>query len=400
LHSDNACKQGGEKVEFRKKLKMLGEMMNSQGIKSVPLVKEVIDCFEIMISPAEADLLFEVGVKGQTYQRLVKNNSLPHENIEELLDGILKKGLLLKKKVDGVDQLTLAPILPGWFEVILMDGRIDDKKRQFINGLEAIIQKKVRMNVSPIRQILSLKSKIGGVKDSNYTVLASDKSQFKKSIPVDAALEVGGNEVLSTGTVNSMIESLADLTPLAVAQCFCRVWRAELGESCKFEMPQEACIIVGDLAQQVIDTGIGRKIDKTDALGIVAECQKKGAIHTSIRIQEEAKNADFAICNCCWDCCAVYGTYNKGALSALTFKSHHVAIVESSENCIDCKICMKFCPTSAVTAHGKKVEISANECIGCGQCSLKCPKKVIKMDQQDRKVILHSQKKSRARIKT
>ena len=42
------------------------------------------------------------------------------------------------------------------------------------------------------------------------------------------------------------------------------------------------------------------------------------------------------------------------------------------EKCIACGVCMKWCPTDAITIKNGKASIDENKCIGCGECTVVC----------------------------
>ena len=53
-----------------------------------------------------------------------------------------------------------------------------------------------------------------------------------------------------------------------------------------------------------------------------------------------------------------------------------------ASKCIGCKICMKDCPSNAITIKtvGEKkyiAEVDLNKCLFCGQCVDSCPKKAL-----------------------
>ena len=55
-------------------------------------------------------------------------------------------------------------------------------------------------------------------------------------------------------------------------------------------------------------------IGKNHALEIIKATHDKGAIHQVFHEEENVETPEVAICNCCWDCCGVFGSYNRGIL--------------------------------------------------------------------------------------
>lgn len=54
--------------------------------------------------------------------------------------------------------------------------------------------------------------------------------------------------------------------------------------------------------------------------------------------------------------------------------------VMDKEKCINCGICMGYCPVNAISRDESKVfYISYDYCKGCGICAAECPKKAIDM---------------------
>jgi ferredoxin len=169
------------------------------------------------------------------------------------------------------------------------------------------------------------------------------------------------------------------------------------GNQCRFDFPTETCITMGYFAKYMVDYGVGRYITKDEALKIIETLRQKGAIHQIFHEEEDLSNSEFAFCNCCWDCCGVLGSYNRGMMP-LNFKTFYLAQIADESLCDGCGTCENYCPFQAITVNNGKSQIDVNKCIGCGQCEFQCPNGVITLIAQEREVMLPLQKRSEVRI--
>jgi len=53
--------------------------------------------------------------------------------------------------------------------------------------------------------------------------------------------------------------------------------------------------------------------------------------------------------------------------------------VIDKEKCINCGICLGYCPVNSIYCRDKEILISYDYCKGCGICAVECPKKAIDM---------------------
>ena len=132
---------------------------------------------------------------------------------------------------------------------------------------------------------------------------------------------------------------------------------------------------------------------------MVRELQAKGAVHQVFHKDEDVNNPELAICNCCWDCCGVFGSYNRGILP-LNLHSYYEAQLRDPSLCIGCATCVDFCPVHAIAMVEDKCKIDPATCIGCGQCEIHCPEEAISLNENERRVFLPLKKKSEARIRS
>lgn len=74
---------------------------------------------------------------------------------------------------------------------------------------------------------------------------------------------------------------------------------------------------------------------------------------------------------------------NKGmyVLDTSSWRTHKPVMDKSS--CINCGICMGYCPVNSVKySEEKGYYICYDYCKGCGICAVECPKKAISMEKE------------------
>jgi electron transport complex protein RnfB len=168
--------------------------------------------------------------------------------------------------------------------------------------------------------------------------------------------------------------------PFAICECICRAKKKMTGNPCKQTRRKETCLGIGDLARAADRTGMGRLIEKAEAISILEQNQKDGLVMQPSNTRE----VEF-ICSCCGCCCGMLNM-QKGLPKPLRFWStNYYAALEVSQ-CIGCKKCMKKCQVAAISFldDRKQVEIDTDRCIGCGQCIPACEKKALLLVQKKR----------------
>jgi ferredoxin len=384
--------------ERKRSLKELAKVMNKRHQTPLPINQPLLDCFDLFITPEEVNFLLRMGTNPYTHGELAGLSEMPAEPFESFLATLLEKGLIWTERAnDGNRRYRLAGIMLGWFEVVLSDGQETPEKKEFARRIEELFNSWGRMNLFPLRNLLNLKERRKEPRQGIINYAEAAGSTGRTTIPINETLKTSSAAVFQTTTVLELIEKHGDENKIALVHCFCRQQRKMMDDPCRLDFPAEACIVIGKYAEYFVDYGVGRYVSKDEALEIVNTVRKKGAVHQTFHEEEDTGHPEIAICNCCWDCCGVLGSYNRGVMP-LHFKSYYMANISDDSLCNGCGTCEGHCPVQAITLRGETADIAVERCIGCGQCEFQCPEGAVAMIRQEREVMLPLKKRSQARI--
>ena len=119
-------------------------------------------------------------------------------------------------------------------------------------------------------------------------------------------------------------------------------------------------------------------LDKTEALKIIKEFDRKGLYHSVWTFKTPYIGG---LCNCDMDCLAfrVRQYLNFPAF----FKSEYVGSIDE-DNCKGCRNCQKFCQFGAInfSFYSRKCYINREICTGCGVCRNVCEQNAIKLEER------------------
>jgi ferredoxin len=382
-----------------RQLKKLMHLMLKQGAMPLPPIRALVECLDLAVTDEEVELLLRLGTDHVTRQRAAALSGLPADRFDALFDTLLHKGMLNIDHVEGgEDTYWVAAIFVGWGERQLCRGGDTEYQREFIRRVDRLFAAFRRMNILPLRVLQNLFMRYK-TRPFQSVALVTPPPGAKKTVQIHRSIEAQPSEIHPTAGVLELVERHAESGFIAVVHCFCRIWRRNMGEPCRFKLPEEACIVLGDEARHAIQYGFGRAISKQDALELISKVQKKGAIHTVFHQRDEIHRPEIAICNCCWDCCGLWGSYNR-SLTALHLKCHFQAVATNHAACNGCGRCELHCPTGAIVVKDGKSVLDADRCVGCGQCAYQCERNVHAMVPVVREVILPLRPLSAARIRS
>ncbi len=384
-----------------KKFKKLARMMNQQTTSYAHPMKSMFKIFDLMLTAEETDFLLHMGKSFYTRRELESHSGLPSEEFSGMLDGLIRKGIIFTDQEKGQELVFfLAPILPGWFEMVLCGGGETPKHQEFSRLLDDYFNEAKALNFFPLRSFMNLFFRRDGAHRTVAVIVPEKKKKKadnKKVIEVKKEIQAAPMTVYPKKNVRELIEKYGSEENISLVQCFCRLRKKRAGDPCEFKIPIESCIVLGRFSNHIAKYGFGKKITKQEAHDVMDVVEKKGALHQVFYVRENIGEPEIAICNCCRDCCEVFRLYYRG-ITPLVIRSFYIARIAEGGTCNGCGLCVKPCPVQAITIADDMAIINEPFCIGCGQCALKCTQDAVELEYSERDVFLPTLKKSEATI--
>lgn len=382
----------------KKKIRSLARTMNKQNDRFFPVTSPVIDLMNVTLTDPELDYLLKLGNQSYTLPEAAGLSTLPEPEFRAFLETLIQKGFIWCQVKDGKEYYLLFAILAGWFEIQILHGLKIGKLQEFARMVDQIVLQGRKVNHPVLRNLVNLHTRFAQKPYQRIAPIpAKPGGSPGRKIAVDRVVPASDSRVYPTKTVADLIEEYGNKNAISISPCICREWRKSLNEPCRFTLPYESCMAIGDAAKLAVRCGYGRMISKTEALETLENLRRKGSIHTIYHDRDDLSLPELAICNCCWDCCGLFGSYHRG-FSPLKVHSAYCSEVADDYQCSGCGKCMKYCPTNAISVVEKKVILDRRKCIGCGQCTCQCPKDVFTLQDLERDVFLPMKKLSQARI--
>lgn len=366
------------------KVKELLEIMNSISEAKVPPEPPVIKCFELGMCEKTLDFLIAVGKEPHTmselrsiYDKLFDDGEA---GWEEVWAEIFEMSFLIPTGIDG--NYIMTPVFPGWIEFSCA-GELTPKRKAIISNFMEFWSVLKKNNIPTVRMMTNKQG-------------LQRRDEGKPYIATYVSLNEPITSEHRTHTYHSAYELLEQhKDELVVGNCICRRHKIlEKGDdySCEDNIPVEACICMGPVSEQLLANGVARKLPWDEAVDLLKRLDEAGCVHTAFHYSNNMDDGVFALCNCCTDCCLMYGGYQEGYLSKIFVKAYHTPKLVSPESCTGCNICGEHCPTDAIYYDEDADALAFNyeNCVGCGQCVTQCPFGVQEMVEDERNVFVQT----------
>ena len=345
------------------------------GVFKNPITVTLMELVKNLISEEQAKFLLIFDKPELTINQIKERTDLDDINLEKMLQSLMKNGVIMGTKEDGVilgllNKPTgtmvyrLLPFYPGIFELAFMRGETGEKERKL-----SILFDKIFDEMVPGVQ--------GSQRKYDRTVkFYKNLPAFDRVIPVEDEIEIPPETILPIEEVKKLIEK-HDI--ISIARCYCRHEKDLLNEPCKVTDSRDNCMYFGNFGQYLIDYEFAKPISKEEARNILKESEESGLVHKAIHWNLNPKWDEIAICSCCKCCCGIFDVFYRGVVPLHSLTSYLSKVDKNI--CAGCGICVERCPTEAIELIDDIAMINEAKCIGCGICAHFCPEEAISLER-------------------
>jgi ferredoxin len=295
-----------------------------------------------LFTPEEAALALHLNLIAEPAAVIARRAGLSTDEAQQMLDGMAAKGLIYDVHKPGKP----AEYMGFHFVVGIWEWQVN------------------RLNPELIRDV------------DEYFERALFKPEEWKETPQLRTIPVGESipnpaEVMAYEQAENLIRKNE---MFGVADCICRKEKEMAGEGCG--KPLETCLIMGQQGIEYYERhGMGRRIDKAQALALLEQADKHGLV-----IQpSNSKNASY-MCFCCGDCCGVLRNVKRYPQPGTLVSSPYFAVADE-DACTACELCVDRCQMDAIEVNGHAV-VARESCIGCGLCVTICATDAMRLERK------------------
>jgi NAD-dependent dihydropyrimidine dehydrogenase PreA subunit len=319
-----------------------------------PEKEELLEILKENFTPLEAEVALAIPTKVIPFEPALVSEIAPHLNIsreelESILSNLAQRGLLFSKKMkDGKTGYALQQFGYGFPQTF------------FWRGVNTPIAKKMA----------ELVAKYSGKEQLNE-VYGKTKTKAFRYLPATPSFEPESHAVFPFEMMEKVIEKVK---VIALVHCPCRATAQLIGKK-RCDHSLENCIKYDELAEYLIEKGIGKEITKQEALEVIRKSEEAGLVHLVDNAREGIKHT----CNCCGCCCWSVGTIRRKKIPRDVLMATYFLRETDQEKCTGCGECVEICPVNVIKMEGDFPVVDREWCIGCGVCAVPCPVSAVKL---------------------
>ncbi|MGO8987934.1 MAG: 4Fe-4S binding protein [bacterium] len=333
--------------------KKLTKHLSSLGM-GYPEKEELLEILHENFTSLEAEVALAIPTKVIPFElcpveEIASRISLPREELEQILSNLSHRGLLFSRRMkDGGVGYALQQFGFGFPQTFFWGG-LDTPNSQ----------KRAELFVRYVKR------------DQLYEAYGKTETKALRYVPASLSVDPNEHAVFPFEMMEQLVQKVH---VIALVHCPCRAIAQLIGKK-KCDHPLENCIKYDELAEYLIEKGIGKEITKQEALDVIRRSEEAGLVHLVDNAREGIKHT----CNCCGCCCWSVGTIRRKSIPRDVLMATYFLRETDKEKCTGCGECVEICPVQVIKMEGDFPVIDKEWCIGCGVCAVPCPTGAVKL---------------------
>ena len=319
-----------------------------------PQKEELLEILRENFTPQEAEVALAIPTKTIPFEpapmsKIAPHLNIPQDELEQILSNLAQRGLLYSKR--------------------MKDGEMGYALQQFGYGFPQTFFWR-GVNTPNAKKMAELVVKYSG-KEQLKEVYGDTETKAFRYLPATPSFEPESHAVFP---FEMMEEVIKKVKVIALVHCPCRATAQLIGKK-RCDHSLENCIKYDELAEYLIDKGIGKEITKQEALEVIRKSEEAGLVHLVDNAREGIKHT----CNCCGCCCWSVGTIRRKKIPRDILMATYFLRETDQERCTGCGACIDICPINVIRMEGDFPVVDKEWCIGCGVCAVPCPTSAVKL---------------------
>lgn len=319
-----------------------------------PEKEELLEILRENFTLQEVEVVLAIPTKVIPFEPVPVSEITPHvkipkKELEPILSNLAHRGLLFSKKMKK-----------GEMGYALQQFGYGFPQTFFWKGVDTPIAKRMAQLIMKYAR-----------KEQIQEVYGDTKTKAFRYVPTTSSLDPESHAVFP---FEMMQELLQKVRVIALVHCPCRA-TAQLTGHKQCDHPLENCIKYDELAEYLIEKGIGREITKAEALEVIKKSEEAGLVHLVDNAREGIKHT----CNCCGCCCWSVGTIRRKKIPRDVLMATYFLRETDRDRCTGCGQCVEICPVQVIKMEGDFPAVDLDWCIGCGVCSVPCPAAAVRL---------------------